>query len=147
MKWKKFGDYEVSDSGVVRKNMKLIKQRKIKNKWYFSASFDGKQRGYRVADVVAKLFIKNPKGSSKVGFKNGNTLDNRATNLFWKNEVKKDINYFTEHPVTKGRFGDICNMNSWEKSDFFQVFSGERKGTCRLYYYIHKSLLYVDKLA
>ena len=75
-------DIEVSDYGYVRKNGEELPWHKDQN--YYFVCFNGE--AYRIHQLVGEVF-QDICGEHKPGYhlhhKNGNQLDNRATNLVW----------------------------------------------------------------
>lgn len=77
-------DYEVSNMGRVRNYLtKLILKLQISNKGYMRANIaiNGRAKHMAVHRLVAKEFIPNPDNKPQVNHIDGNTVNNKATNL------------------------------------------------------------------
>ena len=86
-KWKiidRFSDYEISDIGRVRntKTKYILSNKNIKN-GYIQAGLciNGKASRQAVHRLVAVTFVPNPDNNLTVNHKDGNKLNNVATNL------------------------------------------------------------------
>lgn len=92
MRWKEFmPGYHVSDSGLIKK-LKLKRKNKEQIKTGTKRTYEAKyltlmlnKRWYYVHKIVAQVFVRNPNPSlyTEILHINGNTQDNRASNLKW----------------------------------------------------------------
>lgn len=85
MEWKQIeGEYEVSDTGLVRRGGCLIKSR-VDRYGYELVTFwvKGKCLTRKVHRLVAQAFIENPDNLPTVNHKDGIKTNNAATNLIW----------------------------------------------------------------
>lgn len=124
MKWKPIKNYEdryeVSDTGLI-KSLKANRgvgsrledrQRKTTlNKGYESVALckDGKLRYFQVHRLVAEAFIENPNDLPQVNHKNGNKLDNRASNLEWCTHQYNQI-HARENGLMGGERGNTTKL-------------------------------------
>ena len=89
MNWKQiaeFPNYEVSDKGLVRNKANKILKFFKQNSGYLVATLSNeelKSAKRTVHRLVAKAFIENPEGLPEVNHKDGNKLNNEASNLEW----------------------------------------------------------------
>lgn len=83
MKWKNivgYEEYEISDTGLVKKNGKLIKP--FDNKGYERVSFPDRKKKL-VHRIVAEHFIPTEDLTLQVNHKDGNKKNNNVENLEW----------------------------------------------------------------
>ena len=89
MNWKQiaeFPNYEVSDTGLVRNKANKILKFFKQNSGYLVATLSNeelKSAKRTIHRLVAKAFIENPEGLPEVNHKDGNKLNNEASNLEW----------------------------------------------------------------
>lgn len=85
MEWKRFRDtpYEVSNTGLVRRNARLIKPFK-NTKGYLRVvlSLYGK-KAFFIHRMVAETFLPNPDNKPQVNHIDGDKLNNNLSNLEW----------------------------------------------------------------
>lgn len=104
-KWKSYieGHYEVSDAGNVRSIDKTVLFKgtpglrrgiqlkpTVNSKGYLTVVIcvDGSRKTEYVHRIVAKVFIENPEKKETVNHKDGNVLNNAATNLEWNTSAE-----------------------------------------------------------
>ncbi|WP_299988767.1 NUMOD4 domain-containing protein [uncultured Pontibacter sp.] len=82
------GDYQVSNIGRVKslKKKERILKPTINRDGYLVLGLckNGINKGYTLAQLVAQSFVSNPKKLSRVSHLSGDKLDNRASNLVWR---------------------------------------------------------------
>lgn len=147
--WKRIYGHEkyfVSNKGDVKNEERgLLKQTISSGKRYVKLHKVGK--GYKsvgVHQLVANAFLKKEKG--KIDFKNGDTLDCRAENLYYNANNSSCIEYYKDNPVLPSNFKVKCKSKGWNYNDFFMVVAGKNKHGQKICYFIHKNLLFVDKI-
>ena len=90
--------YGINKNGVIInfKTMKILKQRLSKKGYYKIVIRNklGKKRNLSIHRLVALAFIPKPVNKNIVNHKNGNKLDNRATNLEWNTIKENTIHAF-----------------------------------------------------
>ena len=82
------GLYEVSNCGDVRSLRTGKLNRQYVNKFnapIVSLCFNGNQKNKTVCRVVAEAFVPNPEGLKYARHKDGNSMNNEASNLYWSN--------------------------------------------------------------
>lgn len=102
------GLYQISSYGNVRslprqktKGGLLSKAKNGRNGYYFVNLYaNGIGKRYFVHKLVAQAFIPNPKNKPQINHKNGNKLDNYATNLEWVT-CKENIEHAYRHQLHK----------------------------------------------
>lgn len=84
--WKKIKDfeqYEINESGQVRRNSKILKP-EMRNGYYSIAlSKNGKRTHKRIHRLLAEAFIPNPDNLPMVNHKDQDRLNNNLDNLEW----------------------------------------------------------------
>lgn len=87
------GDYEISNMGNVRSNMRSLKKNRIlKSSWAssiyprISLRKNGEYKLVLTHRLVALAFLPNPLNKRTVNHKNGIKTDNRAVNLEWSTD-------------------------------------------------------------
>ena len=75
--------YEVSATGVVTRNGKIIKTRLRAGYPSYTESINNKQRDVHVHRKVAETYIPNPKNKPCVNHIDGNKENNHVSNLEW----------------------------------------------------------------
>lgn len=93
MEWKTFRDtpYEVSDTGLVRRNAKILKpQKNSKGYLRMSMSYNNQRPKHFVHKMVAELYVPNLDNKPQVNHKDGDKLNNHSANLEW---VTPEENY------------------------------------------------------
>lgn len=137
--------YEVSSLGKVRCLDRTVHIRSSDQKMY-TRNFKGRECRYatrgdylqvrliysqkaiypNVHRLVAEAFIPNPENKPCVNHKNGNKLDNRASNLEWvtyKENTKHRFIVLRQHGAHKGKFGEkshCCKpVNQFTKEHVF----------------------------
>jgi hypothetical protein len=94
---KGYKEYEVSNSGVIRREGKTINQYKNGNGTFVVDLYRSNYKDTRtVGFIVASAFISNPNKLKKAGHKDGNKLNNNVGNLYWIKEAEKEEE-FDEH--------------------------------------------------
>ena len=78
-------EYKVSDTGIVYgKSGKPLKPSINPNGYQIVVfTINGKQKGFSVHNLVARAFVKGYKKGLQVNHKDGNKLNNNASNLEW----------------------------------------------------------------
>lgn len=150
MIWKAIKGYEnyfVSNTGDIKnKNGALLKQTISSKKRYVSLFKDGViQSHIPVHKLVAQAFL--PSGKGIIAFKNGDTTDCNLKNLFYSSEyTKNDIEYYKDNATLSSHFKAKCERKGWKVDEFFRIVAGINKHKQKVYYYIHKNLLFIDKI-
>ena len=114
--------YEVSNLGRVKLNGKIVEP--AKSGQYYTVARCLLHR------VVAQLFIPNPENKPYIDHINGNTHDNRVSNLHWVSQ-KENINnpicrnkmsesHKGKEPANKGKKGPPSPMKGKHYSDEFK---------------------------
>lgn len=107
--------YKVGSRGtILSKSGKPMKPCKAGTGHYqVNCMIDGKVKKYYVHRLVASKFVANPYGLPRVNHKDGNTANNKATNLEW---VDARQNYYHakgyEDYMTQPAY-DKANYNRW----------------------------------
>ena len=87
VEWKEYKEsgYFISNTGLVKgKNGNLKSQREDRDGYLrTNLTIDGKEKDYRIATLVATLFVENPFNKETVNHKDGNKKNNHYTNLEW----------------------------------------------------------------
>lgn len=116
--WKKIEgfneNYEVNEKGQIQscfpyKKPRILKQI-LKGGGYLTVNLQSKNRiiQARVHRIVATAFIANPENKSQVNHKDGNKLNNCASNLEWvtaSENIKHSFSVLGKTPPNKGRIG------------------------------------------
>ena len=122
IEWKEYksSGYIVSNTGLVKnKHGKLIKPVASKIYKYLSyhLSYSGIKKNVFIHRLVAEVFIDNPEKKPQVNHKDGNKLNNNASNLEWVTQNENvqhmyDLGLKTYKPLHyKGKFGKDHNRS------------------------------------
>ncbi len=102
--------YEVSTTGVVTRNGKIIKTRLRNGYLAYTESINSKKRNVSVHRMVAETYIPNPHNLPCVNHIDGNKENNHVSNLEWvshkenaQHASKMGLNYYqrTRKPINK----------------------------------------------
>ena len=97
-------DYYVSNTGLVKRNEKILKPYKH-NKGYLAVSINGKTK--LIHRLVAETFIPNPDNKPTINHINGGKEDNRVENLEW-NTYKENNDHALINNLRKSGNGKIA---------------------------------------
>lgn len=146
-------DYEVSDEGEVR-NMKtgrILKPNVCRNGYLqINPCKDGKVKNYYVHRIVLEAFVGPcPKGMEAC-HNNGNTKDNRVTNLRWdtpKNNTKDSINQGT-FSIQRGSKNGLAKLTEEQVREIRAkyVYKSKDNNTCTLAKEFGVSQSEIDKI-
>ena len=99
--WKSIGNYQISDSGLVKGIRSRVLSPFVNAKGYLKIklNIDGQKKNYFIHRLVAMAFIPNPDGLPEIDHIDGNKQNNDVTNLRWVDHSTNCLN-----PNTNNRF-------------------------------------------
>jgi len=123
------GLYAISSHGRVKSiKRRLIKKQSIK--WeYYSINLwrNGNTWCKRVHRLVAEAFKPNPENKPQVNHKDGNKLNNRASNLEWATRSENTVHSF-KNGLQKKAKGELNAMAKIKESDVLEIRRLRKEG-------------------
>lgn len=139
--------YEISSLGRLRRsdNKRLKSFDTFHGNYYAARLFtEGRSKKYLIHRLVAEAFIENPENKPQVNHKDGNKLNNTATNLEWVT-AKENRQHAHDTGLCNYRTGDNCSWSKISESQRHEIVtmieSGERYRSIAAKYNISRSLV------
>ena len=114
--------FEVNEEGIVRNRFTghVYKPRIVKDYLKVATTYKGKKWGIPVHRLVAICFVPNPSGKDQVNHKDGNKLNNCASNLEWVTTQENRAHAF-DTGLQKGLLGDKNGRSKITEEDARKV--------------------------
>jgi hypothetical protein len=142
MKWKKitgWSAYEVSDTGAVRRNGKLLSIFTVKGYSSVNLSDFNRRKSARVHRLVAEAFIDRIDGKTTINHIDGDRSNNKVENLEWCTPSENELHSYR---VLKKRHG----MTKIEKSEHSSIknrfFRGESQASLAIEYKVSRQQIW-----
>ncbi len=108
-----FGDYEVSNNGLVRNGEGFILSHAFSEGYpIVKLSLRCKRKTIRIHRLVAIAFVENPNNYLTVNHKDGNKLNNNSENLEWCTQ-KQNIQHAIRTGLKVFRTGRDSKITAW----------------------------------
>lgn len=122
--WRPIEEYEdkywVSNLGRVKNRSQVMKPKVTKSgKTTISLYAEGKNHYYSVPRLVAKAFLMNPHGYTKVMHRDGDPTNNRIDNLYWEKQFyqsethgifKLDADFYQILHNLENKYGSVIKV-------------------------------------
>ncbi len=124
--WKKivgYEEYEVSDTGEVRRDGKILrKQNNKRGQHTVSLSKNGRVKTLTVSRLVAKAFLQQEPGKNVVCHKDNNPLNNDVSNLKWGTHIDNELDKITNGTTNKGESNGRAKLKEADVLEIHKLY-------------------------
>lgn len=118
--------YAVSTEGRVRnlKSGNYLKGSILHSYCYINFRWEGNQKNKAVHQLVAKAFLSNPYGYTRVDHIDGNRLNNNVKNLRWVSAKENSDNKHLDLTPEKPKFPEVIFTEEEQKNEIWKWYNG-----------------------